>query len=179
MWILILNMSTQYSTVYTVEHRHVFWKEPTKNANRQNLQTSELQIMGTACTSAVNNILAAFVLKTQAVKERDTGHLGGWLAPILRQRVETGVLFRSCLMLSDAGTKSCLTPGLTQRRPVGAWGTEHSAVTFFVLSFLCRWVLRSANSDSPASNYNGCFSPGPKRDAPLSEDERNGEGLWM
>ncbi len=58
-----------------------------------------------------------------AVNERRESARGGvrrsFRRLILRQHVETGVLFRSCLMISDAETKSWLTRGPMQRRPVG------------------------------------------------------------
>lgn len=42
----------------------------------------------------------------------------------------------------------------------------------FVLGFLCRWALRSANSDGHASNYNGCFSRGPERGTVSKDQEK-------
>lgn len=42
----------------------------------------------------------------------------------------------------------------------------------FVLGFLCRWALRSANSDGHASNYNGCFSQGPERGMVSKDQEK-------
>ncbi len=63
----------------------------------------------------------------------------------------------------------------------GGWGgseggIERSAVMVFVLGFLCRWALRSANSDGHASNYNGCFSRGPERGT-VSKDKKKSEGV--
>lgn len=55
-------------------------------------------------------------------------------------------------------------------------GIERSAVMVFVLGFLCRWALRSANSDGHASNYNGCFSQG-QREARSQRTKKKSEGV--